>query len=73
MQLMMTLNYGHNILKLFDNLPSAIISYKHGVYELSQVLLKDLRLDETTSQPLSEKVRDTAWSLTFFSIFLVAN
>ena len=48
-------NHLHNILRLFDvlrNFPSpqvkrwAIITYKHGIYELPHQLSNDLRLNE---------------------------
>ena len=50
---MSTYNHFHNILRLFDVLPNfispqvkrcVIITYEHGIYELSHELLNDLRL-----------------------------
>ena len=49
----MTYNHFHNILRLSDVLPifvlpkvkqCAIVTYKHGIYEMPHKLLNDLRL-----------------------------
>ena len=60
----MIYNHFENILRLFDVLPNfpfttsetiAILTYKHGIYELPHELLNDLRLSILGNQEISEK------------------